>query len=92
MEISPRATNENYPAWRKSHCGINYSELNDDADVIAIGPQAVNGAPQSATAGQTRNRPRRIGFDNGDSDAAPLLPVIMFRTSRGEFVLVSSLH
>jgi hypothetical protein len=71
--------------------GTYYSELDDDDDVIAIGPQAVNGAPQSIVAGQTRNRPRRIGFDIGDNVGVPLLSLNMDRTTRGESVLALSL-
>ena len=65
---------------------MRYSALDDDDDVIAIGPQAVSGVPQSSTAGQTRNRPRRIGFDNGVILGALLLPLNIDRMSRGESV------
>ena len=63
---------------------LHYSELDEVDGVMAIGPHVVNGALQSITAGQTRNRPRRIGFVMGDNVVAPLPPVMIDRTPRGD--------
>jgi hypothetical protein len=65
-----------------------YSELTLDDVVIAIGVSLHRVAgvkeddPHSGRTGQTRKRPRRTGFDDGDiiSDLVPT----MVRTSRGD--------